>query len=139
MSLLLRKLDSSRREMHTAQETGSKSNDFLATGTVLQCTSFRSIKNDNFLTYTLQLYGTVSQYKIKQNLRKPNASHVTPDQPPVNFSQANLLVAVLKIMDNIFMNKSKWHVTADGNICQNLIIFKRTRKKSITMEKHSYW
>ena len=32
----------------------------------------------------------------------------------MNLSQANLLVAMDKIIDNVSMDKSKWHVT--GNI-----------------------
>ena len=56
----------------------------------------------------------------------------------MNFCQANLLVAMDKITDNVSTERSKWHVTVDGNIHRNgNVLFYTTinRKPSITAEK----
>ena len=57
----------------------------------------------------------------------------------MNFCQANLLVAMDKITDNVSTQRSKWHVTVDGNIHRNGNVLFYTiinRKPSITAEKN---
>lgn len=77
--------------------------------------------------YVILLLNYLEQKKFK----KPNAIEVTQSecqgQPQLNFCQASLLVSVDQIIYNVSENKSKWHVTIDGNVHHNgYILFQHT-------------
>jgi len=66
--------------------------------------------------------------------------------PCLNFSHDNLLLPIDKVIDNWFMYKSKWHVTANGIIRQNwyTLLYIQMNQKTIkcgekNLEEAQHW